>query len=129
VQAAQCHQCGHAYSTQFNQTQAFYGSPYQAPPPPHGYPVQVPGMIQVPPGSHPVVLVALLSLFIGGWAGMYVDKQVAKGLLFGLLGGIMFCTVTCGWGFFVWYPLVLVDAIIIANRLNQGQPVRDWQFF
>jgi hypothetical protein len=85
--------------------------------------------IQVYPGSHPVVLVIVLSVLFGGWAGMCVNRQVAKGLIFGLLGGIVFSVVTCGWGAIIWWPLTLIDAILIANRLNRGEPVREWQFF
>ncbi len=73
--------------------------------------------------------VVILSIIIGGWAGMLMNKQVAKGLLFGLLGGIIVCVFTCGYGVVVWWPLTLIDAILVANRLNRGEFVRDWQFF
>lgn len=127
LQAPQCHQCGHLFTTPFNQTQGYYSQPPFGNP--YGYPAPVPGMIQVPPGTHPVWVVVLVSILGGGWLGMVINKQVAKGLLFGLLGGIFFTVITCGYGVLLWYPLVLIDSILIATKLNSGRPVRDWEFF
>lgn len=123
-----CQKCGHHYSTPFQpgQTQQIppgYAGGYQQQP---GY---QPPFIQVIPGSHPVVAVVLLSIFIGGWAGALVNKQTAKGLLVWLLGGVLFTLATCGYGFLIVYPLALVDSVLVAYRLNRGEAVREWQFF
>ena len=89
----------------------------------------MPAFIQCYPGTHSVTAAVLLALFFGGWAGMIVNRQIAKGLLFGLLGGMAVSVLTCGWGLIIWYPLTVIDAIVIACRLNRGEPVREWQFF
>jgi hypothetical protein len=65
----------------------------------------------------------------GGWTGMLVNRQVVKGLVFGLFVGSVFTYATCGLGFLIWYPLTLVDAILVAIKLNRGQAVREWEFF
>jgi hypothetical protein len=87
------------------------------------------GLIQVPAGTHSIALVIILSILFGGWTGMLVNRQVVKGLVFGLLLGCVFTYSTCGLGFLVWYPLTLVDAILVAIKLNRGQAVREWEFF
>lgn len=102
---------------------------YSGYPNPSFGPTTPPGFIQVAPGTHNVVLVAILSILFGGWLGAIINQQVMKGLLFWLLGGIAVSIVTCGLGAIVVYPLMLVDTIMIANRLNRGEMVRDWQFF
>ncbi len=86
-------------------------------------------MIQVPAGSHPIWVVVLLSVLFGGWAGMLVNRQIVKGLVYGLVAGLVFCYVTCCFGFLVWYPLTLIDAILVAMKLNRGQAVKEWEFF
>ena len=90
---------------------------------------QQPGNIQVPAGTHPVWLVVVLSIVFGGWAGMLVNRQYLKALIYGfLLGGIL-TFVSCGLAAIVWYPLTLIDAILVANKLNRGQAIKEWEFF
>lgn len=88
-----------------------------------------PGVIQVPPGTHPVVLVIVLSIIFGGWVGMLINRQIAKGLIYGLLAGTVIGMLTCGVGWIILYPLTVIDAIMVANRLNRGESIREWQFF
>lgn len=86
-------------------------------------------MIQVPAGSHPVLLVVILSVLFGGWAGMLVNRQIVKGIVYGLILGSVIGFVTCGIGFLIWYPLTLIDAILVANKLNQGKAIKEWEYF
>jgi len=85
--------------------------------------------IYVPPGTHSVALVVVLSVLFGGWVGMLINKQVAKGLLIGLLAQIVVAVVTCGYGLILTGPVVLIDAILIANKLNRGEAVGEWEWF
>lgn len=86
-------------------------------------------MIQMPPGTHSVALVAVLSIFFGGWVGMLINRQVVKGLVYGLLISGAVSLLTCGMAALVFYPLTVIDAIMVANRLNRGEAVKEWQFF
>jgi hypothetical protein len=88
-----------------------------------------PGTIQVPPGSHSMVAVIVLSILFGGWAGMLVNRQIAKGLIYGLLLGSILGFATCGIGLIIWYPLTLIDALLVAQKLNQGKAIKEWEFF
>ena len=88
-----------------------------------------PGTIQVPAGTHPIWLVVLLSILFGGWAGMLVNRQYVKAIVYGLVLGIVLTVVSCGFGFMIWYPLTLVDAILVASKLNQGRAIKEWEFF
>ena len=88
-----------------------------------------PGAIQVPAGTHPVWLVVLLSILFGGWAGMLVNRQYVKAIVYGLFLGSALGFVTCGVALLLWYPLTLVDAILVAVKLNQGKAIREWEFF
>ena len=76
-----------------------------------------------------MAVVAILSILLSGWIGMLINHQVAKGLLYGLLGGILVGVLTCGFGLIIWWPLTAIDAIVVASRLNRGEPVGQWQFF
>ena len=87
------------------------------------------GVIQVAPGTHPVALVIILSILLGGWVGMLINRQYAKGLVFGLVVFMGVGALTCGLSLAVAYPLMLVDAILVATKLNRGEPVREWQWF
>ena len=86
-------------------------------------------MIQVEPGTHPVVLVVILSIIFGGWVGMLINRQITKGLVYGLLIHGFLALVTCGLTAVVSYPLTLIDAILVAMKLNRGEAVKEWQFF
>ena len=90
---------------------------------------QKPGWIQVPAGTHPVWLVALLSFLVGGWAGMLVNRQIVKAIVYGLIICGLATFVTCGIAAALLYPLTLIDAILVANKLNQGKAIKEWEFF
>ena len=87
------------------------------------------GTIQVPAGTHSVTLVVVLSILFGGWAGMLVNRQYAKAILYGLVAGFGLALITCGFSALIWYPLTLIDAIMVAMKLNQGRAIKEWEFF
>ncbi len=96
---------------------------------PRSAPTTQVGMIQIPAGTHSMVAVIVLSILFGGWAGMLVNRQIAKGLIYGLLLGSILGFATCGIAFLIWYPLTLIDALLVAQKLNQGKAIREWEFF
>jgi hypothetical protein len=91
--------------------------------------VQDLGNIQVPAGTHPVWLVALLSFLFGGWAGMLVNRQYVKAIIYGLLICGLVSFVTCGFATVILYPLTIIDAILVAIKLNKGQAIKEWEYF
>lgn len=131
INAPTCLRCGHQFRTTFptNPTQAFTPPP-QAPGPPQmmGAVPPPPGYIVMVPGTHPVIAVIFVSGFIGGWAGALINRQYGKAFAL-LVGGVVLVAFTGCLGLLIWLALTFVDAMSIANRLNRGEPVRDWQFF
>lgn len=105
--------------------------PPQYPPqyPPPGYRTDI---IQKYPGTHNTTAAILLAVLIGGWAAAFYNGQTAKGAvllvgsvvligLFGLLTGFLVAIIIWGVG--------MADGIMVANRINRGEPVGQWQFF
>jgi hypothetical protein len=60
---------------------------------------------------------------------MLINRQIVKGLVYGMVLGGVITAVTCGLGAMVWYPLTVIDAIIVAVKLNRGERIKEWQFF
>lgn len=85
------------------------------------------GLIQVPAGSHSVATAVILALLITGLGQMY-NKQAMKGLVI-LLISVLLAFFTCGISIVITHPFALIDAILIAQRLDRGEAIRDWQCF
>ena len=84
-------------------------------------------------GEVSVVAAGLLNWLWGG-AGYFVIGQQTKGLVFcGItLLLIIFAIVTCGIGIVLLVPyaiVVIVDAVLLAQRVNRGETIQEWQFF
>ena len=90
-------------------------------------PVVVSGTIQVPAGTHSVGTAVLLALLITGLGQIY-NKQGMKGLVI-LLVSVVLAVFTCGFSIILTHPFAIIDAVLIAQRLNRGEAVRDWQCF
>jgi hypothetical protein len=88
-----------------------------------------PNVIQLAPGVHKVSTAVVNSLVLTGWGGALINHQKAKGLLFWLLGGALISVLTGGMGFFIVYPLGILDTYLIAQRLHRGEAVGQWKFF
>jgi TM2 domain-containing membrane protein YozV len=119
---------GNQQQYQQNPYQNPYQSPYQQPTP---Y-IVPPGAIVRQPGTHSVAIAALLAVLLGAWAASIYNGQVAKGLIFWLAGGIFIpFTLFC----LAWYllPIIwivgIVDSVLVANKLNSGRPIAEWEFF
>jgi hypothetical protein len=139
LSAVACSACGHQYRTQFvpppiQQTQSIQAQPS------FNLPQQRPGFVQVPAGSHSAVAAMLLSLFIPG-GGQFYNQQKTKAIIVFLSApGLFFFSLwlvffTHGASFFLWFfiPVVwclqVIDATLIAGRLNRGETVGDFQVF
>lgn len=135
MQSGQCVRCGRMFRTTapppIQQTQVF-GVPPQIQAPYNGYgppptPQRPPG-IAVYPGSHSPMIAVLLSLICVICFGQFYNKQIIKGmvmLLFVLVLGFF----TGGLSLFLTWPLALIDAYKIADRLNRGETITEWQWF
>jgi TM2 domain-containing membrane protein YozV len=88
---------------------------------------QIPGMIQVPAGTHSVGTAVLLALLITGLGQLY-NKQAMKGLVI-LVASVILAVFTCGFSVLLTHPFAFIDALMIAQRLNRGEAVREWQCF
>ncbi len=157
--ASACANCSHVYRTRFDAapfeasppapTQMYQSPPtpgqtrvppsappahYHQPPqqgyyqpPPVYYAPRPVDSIQVAPGSHSIATAVILSLVLVG-AGQMINKQVAKGVTV-LLCAVFVGCFTFGGGAILLYILAVIDAIQIANRLNRGEIITQWQFF
>jgi TM2 domain-containing membrane protein YozV len=92
-------------------------------------------------GKKNPVVAGLLSFLIIGLGQIY-NGQVAKGLFLlglqvvGVFLGLVSGVLTCGISLLVFVPFALfieivsiVDAVMIANKLQQGQAVGEWEWF
>jgi len=86
------------------------------------------GYIQVIPGSHSPVVAGLLSLCCIVSFGQFYNRQFQKGAAM-LLVSMVAAAVTGGMSTVVTFPFCVVDAVLVASKLNRGQPVREWEFF
>lgn len=80
------------------------------------------------------VLAAALLNWIWAGAGYFVIGQQTKGIVFCLItfGVLAFAIVTCGLGIVILIPYVVVciiDAVLLAQRVNRGEKIAEWQFF
>ncbi|HZS47445.1 MAG TPA: hypothetical protein VFC63_20410 [Blastocatellia bacterium] len=77
---------------------------------------------QIMPANPPKdpILALILSLLLLGGAGQIYIGQVTKGIV--IMVGTL---VTCG----LVGILGIIDAYMIANRLKEGHPVDEWEFF
>ncbi len=144
-----CASCGHQYRTQFippDQTQAFNLPPGAPPasvqppaqpgpyppvqppyaPPYHPYPAYSSGWISVPAGTHSVATAVMLSLCCVVCFGQFYNRQYAKGLIL-LLVAVVLGVLTGGISALITWPISVIDAGLIASKLNRGQPVREWE--
>ena len=102
--------------------------PPNQPPPPPSIP---PPLTTPPPVSVPAA--GLLNWLWPG-AGYFVIGQNTKGAVF---CAITFCVlvlvfITCGLGILIYMPYVIasiIDAVLLAQRINRGEKIAEWQFF
>ena len=85
-------------------------------------------------GQNHLLIVALVSLFLGGAIGMFLNGQTKKGIISIVvtIGLVIVGFLTFGLGFLALAAFEIVakvDAIIIANKLQNGIPVGPDQWF
>ena len=100
-----------------------YGANYQPVPQPYRSSV-----IQLPPGSHSIAIAVILSLCCITGFGQIYNKQAMKGIAI-LLASILFGVFSGGISFLITWPLSVIDAYLIATKLNRGQAVGEWEWF
>lgn len=99
---------------------------YSQPPNAYGqYPRAVGSM---PVRENHVLIVVLLSIFIGGWVGNIMNGQVTKGIVV-LVANILLGVVTCGFALIITWPVSLIDAILGARKVEQGHKLGEWEMF
>lgn len=79
------------------------------------------------PPKDPVLMGLLSGCLIAG-LGQMVLGQVTKGVVF-LLGAMVLGALTVGVSILVTWPLMGVDAYMVAKKLKNGQAVTEWECF
>lgn len=120
------------YPQQYQQQQypnysAQMPSPFPVYPPEYYAALDKQGIIQYPPGYYNPLGAIICSFLVVG-LGQILNRQVSKGVWM-IVASLVLALPT----FFI-APVVigiisLVDGILIANRLQRGEPVGKWQFF
>ena len=92
-----------------------------------------PPQMLAPQHREPAFAILLSLLYMG--LGQIYNGQTTKGLvilLVGLVGFIPLHLLTCGLNVLLHIPLhviMVVDALLICQRINRGEMVGEWQFF
>lgn len=71
------------------------------------------------------ILMALLSGCCLAWLGQILIGQTTKGLV---MLAVSVSLAVLGVGIIFW-PIAAVDAYLIAKKLKEGKPVKQWEFF
>ena len=79
------------------------------------------------PPKDPVLMALLSGCCIAG-LGQMVLGQAVKGVVV-LIGAMALGALTAGLSVFVTWPLMGVDAYLVAKKLRSGQPVTEWESF
>jgi uncharacterized membrane protein YvbJ len=79
------------------------------------------------------VIAAVLNLVWPGVGNIYLGQKT-KGIVFCVINLIMYIldTVTCGFFAILHVPFIIImiiDAALIAGRIQKGEPVDEWKFF
>ncbi|WP_017184873.1 hypothetical protein [Alkalibacillus haloalkaliphilus] len=77
-------------------------------------------------GKSPI-LALILSALVVGLGQLYVGQGLKGIVLFGVW--VLATIATAGMAMFVIWIINLVDAYQIANKVNQGKHVEEWEFF
>lgn len=76
------------------------------------------------PPKNPIIAALLSFLLLGGVGQIYIGQQ-KKGIILIVATLILSCV---GVGFVIWVVGV-IDAYIMADKLQKGQPIGDMQWF
>ena len=87
---------------------------------------QTPKMIMPSNPPRSPIVAALLSFFFLGGAGHLYLRQTSKGIALMVVTFLLYFVLGIGC---IVNIVGAIDAYIIATKLQQGQPVKEWQFF
>lgn len=79
------------------------------------------------PRKSPILMAILSGCCITG-LGQIILGQTLKGITL-LVGSVILLVGTAGFGLLIAYPLIAIDAYLIAKKLEAGNPVDEWEFF
>lgn len=85
------------------------------------------GVVASNPPKDPMLMALLSGCCIAG-LGQIVLGQVTKGIAL-LLGNMVLAVMTLGVSALLTWPLMGVDAYLVASRLKEGKAVGEWDFF
>src|SRR5207302_10543400 len=97
-----------------------------------------PPIPQPPPSPPPAGQVSVPAAGLLNWlwpgAGYFVIGQNTKGAVFCAITVCMvvFMIITCGIGVLIHVPYLIatiVYAVLLAQRINRGERIGEWQFF
>ena len=114
-------------AAQIPHLQVYFSAPPLYPQPLASPSIRQPGIVQMTAGTHSVGTALILALLITGLGQVY-NKQAMKGLLI-LLISVILAAFTCGLSILLTHPFAFIDAILIAQRLNRGEAISEWQCF
>jgi TM2 domain-containing membrane protein YozV len=79
------------------------------------------------PPKDPIIAAVLSAIVLGGAGQLYLGQQ-KKGIILIVVSAILWCVSvgTLGW---IVQLIGAYDAYVIANKLKNGQPVGDMEFF
>jgi TM2 domain-containing membrane protein YozV len=87
--------------------------------------VKQPGTINSSDSPKKTINAVLLSLFLAGGAGQIYLGQVKKGIIIII---VVLTTLCIGLGFILWI-IGVIDAYLIAKKLESNKSVQQWEFF
>jgi TM2 domain-containing membrane protein YozV len=80
------------------------------------------------PPKDPILMGLLSGCCIAPGLGQMVLGQVVKGVVF-LIGAMALAVITLGTSILVTWPLMGVDAYMVARKLKSGSSVTEWESF
>lgn len=84
-------------------------------------------------GEKSPVIAGILNWLWSGVGNIYLG-QTTKGVVFCVITGcfVIFDIVTCSLGALIHVPymiVMIIDAVLLANRIGKGESISEWKFF
>ena len=79
------------------------------------------------------VVAGVLNWIVPGAGNIYIG-QITKGVIFCIISVILWgvAFITCGLGSIIYLPymvVMIIDAAKLADHINNGEIIDEWQFF
>lgn len=104
-----------------------HGSPFQGQASANFSPIRSTALIYPKPNSLDPSLSVLFSILIPGLTQLLLGQTV-KGLMIFFVGVILALLTAC-FGLLLLIPIAAIDGYKLAQKLKNGQPIGDWEFF